>query len=223
MRCQSFSLLAAATLAIAAPQQHDGPKLSGGDIVNVAQSALDHDGKLEWKEVGGGRIAHLPSSALVGQAQKRDDPNTFADKSWKHGSQSTVDGRGVWHMCFSTGSMLQSNDLAAYADVVCPTLVKAVVDHVPGGSFVQDGWQIYQMISDVKAADGSGLVSGALNWALGNADPERNEEMSDVVCEELFKAMENTECYADGWTKGIASWARGWVILGDPEMQNGDP
>lgn len=47
--------------------------------------------------------------------------------------------------------------------------------------------------------------------------------MSDVVCEELFKAMENTACYADGWTKGIASWARGWVILGDPEMQNGGP
>ena len=47
--------------------------------------------------------------------------------------------------------------------------------------------------------------------------------MSGTVCRELLKAMKNTDCDDGGWTKGIASWSRGWVLLGDPEMKNGDP
>lgn len=87
------------------------------------------------------------------------------DKSWSHGSETTVDGGHVWHMCFPTGSMFQFLDLDIYAESVCPKLVRAVVDHIPGGTYASDGWQIYQTIYDVRAEDG-GLVSGALNWAL---------------------------------------------------------
>ena len=74
-------------------------------------------------------MAHLPSSSLKLKGRE-DDPNEFKDKSWSHWSETTIDGRHVWHMCFPTGSMYQFLDLALYAEAVCPNLVGAVVKHM---------------------------------------------------------------------------------------------
>lgn len=238
MHCSTSTIVAAGLCLLGAvsavPVQQRDVVVQHYEVNGIVEY-LDAQGKLEWTEVEGGRVIHIPSNQAVAAlgnlttaasgnkgksnvtvpSHKRQSQQTTPDgwdssHSWSNVGE--IDGWAARIACIGTGDKVLADVVSSGLTTACTNIVQ----NIPGVALIENGWTVFQQTG---LADASGAAA-YLNWRFGYLGSSSDNTLTQSGCTAAANSLAGSSCTAEGQTKGgsieVGGSSLGWIFGFDP-------
>ncbi|KAH9908394.1 hypothetical protein F4778DRAFT_776695 [Xylariomycetidae sp. FL2044] len=192
-----------------------------GDFLKHFQD-LDGNGKIDWEEMQGGKVAFIPAVPDNNKAQKQkqkqkradDDDTEQPDNAIKSGSWhdiGNVEGKVADERCFKSGPDVATTILAGVAEQAC----SALLSKSQAGIVLDRGWYVFHKSGLAKTTGGTVDVI----YRYANLDTNPSTPITQSLCKAAVERVTQGQCGKDGKSKGgyvEVDEERGFVVGVDP-------